>query len=472
MNLRRKLMAAFAGLALIALLVVGGALFATLRWQRATAEMETHYQRSLLLQRVRAGTYQALAEVHDALTGDHVDARSDFERALRPAAEDFEAWAARADTPAERAEVVRVRAAHQRLIGNAARVFALVPIDRTAAIRLVDDEVDTNDFEQFRLLTERAVEADRARRRTIAAETQRVRWTIEIMLAVSAISILSLVLLIAAYLSHDLFGPLRGLSDTIERLRLGDGKARADADRDDEIGVLATALNAFADSLEQRAELGDGAEGGDWRDTPTRATLHRLVAGLESRIGELRARAGDRDADVLAEIENLTRAVARFTALGFPLDLDLEPVDLAALVHSVVSRHRVELAERAVSLELVLATDLGPVLVDRLKLREAIGEAIRNALDALPANGGRLGLRTLGGDGKVCIEVADDGPGMEGGLIEKALGGDPFEGPSRPRVGLSLARLIAQRHGGELEIFSETGKGSVVQFALPHRRKS
>ena len=89
MMLRRKLLIVFGGLAFLSLLVAGVGFWSTIRWQATASEVEQHYRRSLLLQRVRASTFQALKEVDDGLTGDSVDARRDFERALLPAAQDF-----------------------------------------------------------------------------------------------------------------------------------------------------------------------------------------------------------------------------------------------------------------------------------------------------------------------------------------------------------------------------------------------
>lgn len=57
MTLRRKLLAAYLSLAAIALLVTGAAFYLTLTWQSTTEQLAQHYQRSLLLQRIRAGTF-------------------------------------------------------------------------------------------------------------------------------------------------------------------------------------------------------------------------------------------------------------------------------------------------------------------------------------------------------------------------------------------------------------------------------
>lgn len=86
--------------------------------------------------------------------------------------------------------------------------------------------------------------------------------------------------------------------------------------------------------------------------------------------------------------------MARVTEFGFPLDLDLSRTDVRALLYRVFMRFGDEFAERAVSLDLEIAPEVGHAVVDKLKLREAVAELLRNALEALPESGGHLGLRS------------------------------------------------------------------------------
>lgn len=110
--------------------------------------------------------------------------------------------------------------------------------------------------------------------------------------------------------------------------------------------------------------------------------------------------------------------------------------------------------------------------MDRLKLREALAELLRNALDALPERGGHLGLRSrLSEDGaELLIEVADDGAGAEQSLIDAAfdLAGDGEEG--QPHTGLTLTKAIVEQHGGSFGIESEPGEGTYARMQLPLRR--
>lgn len=426
MSLRTKLIASFAGLAAIALLVIGVAFYTTLRWQAANGEMEMHYERSLLLQSVRANTFQALKEVDDGLTGDHVDARADFEAALEPATRDFAAWAALADTEAEREEVARVRAAHAELVTSGRRVFDLMPVDRAAAIQLADDEVDTKDLARFRAITVAAMDADLAIRDGIGRETRALRNTAQVMLAISAISVVALILLIAAYLSSDLFRPLRELSDVLGRIADGDRGARADAGRNDEIGAVARGVNRLAETMAAPAAT-----------APAPQANSAIGAAMAARLATMRE-SGANDADWRA-VEAMAAALPAVAARG-------ERIDLSALFHRLLTRHQGEIARRGIAVEQRL--EASAWLSGNLRVIEPAVEAmIGLALDRLPDRGGRLGLRAYRDtDGSGRIEVADNGGAGE--------------------VDLSPVEAMAAELGGSARLF-EDAKGQVVQLALP-----
>lgn len=426
MLLRTKLIASFAALAAIALLVIGVAVYTTLRWQAANGEMEMHYERSLLLQSVRANTFQALKEVDDGLTGDHVDARADFEAALEPATRDFAAWAALADTQAERDEVARVRAAHAELVASGRRIFDLVPIDRAAAIQLADDEVDTKDLARFRAITVAAMDADLAIRDGIGRETRALRDTAQVMLAISAISVVALMLLIAAYLSSDLFRPLRELSDVLDRIANGDRDVRADAGRNDEIGAVAQGVNRLAEVMAAPVAT-----------APALPASSAIGAAMSARLAMMRERRPS-DADWRA-VETMAAALPALAARG-------ERIDLSALFHRLLTRHQGEIARRGIAVEQQL--EASAVLSGDLSAIEGAIEAmIGLALDRLPDRGGRLGLRAYRDtDGNGRIEVADNGGAGE--------------------IDLSPVEAMAAELGGSAQVFADA-KGQVVQLTLP-----
>ena len=112
---------------------------------------------------------------------------------------------------------------------------------------------------------------------------------------------------------------------------------------------------------------------------------------------------------------------------------------------------------------------------DRPKLLQILLNLLGNAHKFAPEEGSVAlrGRRT--GEGDVVIEVADDGPGMTLEEIETAW--TPFgrsEGAftTMPGTGLGLpiSRRLAELHGGNLEIESERGHGTIVRLLLPNSR--
>ncbi len=66
------------------------------------------------------------------------------------------------------------------------------------------------------------------------------------------------------------------------------------------------------------------------------------------------------------------------------------------------------------------------------------------------------------------IEVRDRGPGMDASTLARI--GEPFfstRGPRGMGLGVFLARLTAERHGGRLDIESRPGEGTLATFEMP-----
>jgi signal transduction histidine kinase len=108
------------------------------------------------------------------------------------------------------------------------------------------------------------------------------------------------------------------------------------------------------------------------------------------------------------------------------------------------------------------------VRADRSEVEQIVVNLCSNALDAMP-KGGRLTVRTRPERGRALVEVEDTGPGIPPELRERIF--EPFfTTKARGRgtgLGLALAQQIAQRHGGDISVSSEPGKGSVFTVSLP-----
>jgi signal transduction histidine kinase/CheY-like chemotaxis protein len=166
----------------------------------------------------------------------------------------------------------------------------------------------------------------------------------------------------------------------------------------------------------------------------------------------------------------VVKRLARFSR-GHP-EPTIVPVDLNELVEDVVEltrpRWQNELEARGVRVETVLELgSIPPVAADPPSLREVLVNLILNAIDALPA-GGQVVLRTWATDAGVHCAVSDNGIGMSAEVRRRVF--EPFfttKGVKSTGLGLSVNYGIIQRHGGELTIDTEEGRGSTVTFRLP-----
>jgi signal transduction histidine kinase len=111
------------------------------------------------------------------------------------------------------------------------------------------------------------------------------------------------------------------------------------------------------------------------------------------------------------------------------------------------------------------------VNVDKLRTRLLLTNIVNNAIRHGRDN--PITVRVAFSDAEVSLEVEDAGEGIAAEHMEHLS--EPFYRPDSARqrntggfgLGLYLCRLIAQAHGGRLEISSELGVGTRVKIHLP-----
>ena len=159
-------------------------------------------------------------------------------------------------------------------------------------------------------------------------------------------------------------------------------------------------------------------------------------------------------------------------ALG-KVALELQRLDLAALVAAAVEAARASAAARRLDLQVRLDPIDRAVVGDADRLRQVVASLLANAV-RFASDGGRIELllRPRGGDAE--LVVRDDGAGIEPSrlprLFEPHDPGDPSS--VRPRGGLGLALPVARRlielHGGRIEAASAgLGAGAAFTVRLP-----
>jgi len=165
------------------------------------------------------------------------------------------------------------------------------------------------------------------------------------------------------------------------------------------------------------------------------------------------------------------RRIQEFT--GVRRDKEFSPFSLNEIITDVVNitqpRWKDEPQKKGVQVELVKNFGKIPtILGNPSELREVLTNIIFNAVDAMP-NGGEITISTQPqAEDWVEVSIADTGIGMSEEVKKRVF--DPFfttKGVTNSGLGLSVSYGIVKRHGGEILIESEPGKGSTFMLHLP-----
>lgn len=181
---------------------------------------------------------------------------------------------------------------------------------------------------------------------------------------------------------------------------------------------------------------------------------------------------------IIHESDRIDAMVEQLMGLTRPQCLERVHVDLNRLVHDEVALLEAQFGPREVSWELDLDPSLPPVEGDRLRLREAVGNILRNAREAATRSirvrtrieaGGRL---TEGGfDRGRCLqlEVTDDGPGIPEDEVASIFAPFSTSKPEGTGLGLFVTRQVIDAHGARISLDPRPGQGACFSLLLSER---
>ncbi len=169
------------------------------------------------------------------------------------------------------------------------------------------------------------------------------------------------------------------------------------------------------------------------------------------------------------------RRIQEFTVQRMQQNLDV--VDLNAVVQSTIDLSRPRWRDDAqqhgmrVGIERELQP-IPPVQGKAAELREVLVNLVNNAIDAMPAEGGKISFHTyLETPEMACLEVRDTGKGMDPEVRRHIF--EPFyttKGVRGTGLGLSVAYGIISRFGGRISVKSNLGAGTTFFIRLPVSR--
>jgi signal transduction histidine kinase len=151
------------------------------------------------------------------------------------------------------------------------------------------------------------------------------------------------------------------------------------------------------------------------------------------------------------------------------MKLHREKIDINELLKKCVGEIQRTLKKHQLQLNLKPCPQ---VIADVNRIEQVVLNLISNAVKYSP-EAARIDISTKKSEGKVLVSIQDFGIGMpevtRKKVFERFFRDNDNTIPTSPGMGLGLfiAADIIKRHGGEIWVKSEQGKGSVFYFSLP-----
>ena len=218
------------------------------------------------------------------------------------------------------------------------------------------------------------------------------------------------------------------------------------------------------------------------------AALGELTAGVAHEINNptqvmlgnldvLMSELGDRLDPVRPEVDLVIEQIYRIQAIVEKLLKYARPGEYAGYLEQVdvnqVANETVSLVShmrRQSTFDIALDLKASqPVTINAQELQQVLVNLISNAVHALPETGGEIRLSTRDWEGRgVRIDVADNGSGMSANQCSRIF--NPFYS-TKPEgmgtgLGLSVSYGLIRRYGGNIEVASKPGGGTVFTISL------
>jgi signal transduction histidine kinase len=302
--------------------------------------------------------------------------------------------------------------------------------------------------------------------------------------------------------------PLKQLIEKTRRIGLGDLTGALRLQSRDELGELATSLNAMCEQLSaSREQIHEEATArveavDQLRHADRLRTVGRLASGLAHELGTplnvVAGRAGLissgklSDKEIVESAETIRDESHRMTGiirqlLDFARRSTPQPTstDLRKIAEGTLDMLTALADKSDVRLKIDCEETSFPIRLDVEQLQQVLSNLVINAIQSMPQGGiVTVGLHKetepLPSDGAemtapyYCLTVADQGAGISPDILDHLF--EPFfttkqvgEGTG---LGLSISYGIIKEHGGWIDVKSDEGKGSCFSVYLPMEAKA
>jgi PAS domain S-box-containing protein len=245
-------------------------------------------------------------------------------------------------------------------------------------------------------------------------------------------------------------------------------------ERGDTIGIVGI-LRDITDQIEMQkrliqkeklASLGEMAAG-------VAHEIRNPLGGIKMAVGLIRGDLGEKSftTDMLdsvlsgiKDIENIINDLLDFTR---ETKLEKEDYNIARIIKGVVSSFNREINEKGIRVIYDRFQDDISINVDGIKIRQVFANILKNAIEAIDHEEGRILINLYNNESYVFIEFIDNGIGISKEHLEKMY--HPFftTKPNGIGLGMAIVKKIVDLHKGDIDIKSMPKEGTKLKIILP-----
>ena len=281
-------------------------------------------------------------------------------------------------------------------------------------------------------------------------------------------------ILLAAWLSRRITAPVTALTKATQAIAQGD-TTRLLVTSSDELGRMSAAFNRMTSTLETQRDLRRRLINDVSHELNTPLSVIQLEArGLRDGL-QTPESASDH---IIQEVDRLRGLVTDLSSLAETdygeLRLTLQASSVYELLTAEVDRWQPQSQARQVELSLEASVDLPDMDLDRMRMSQAFGNVLSNAIHCTEAGGSIVLWAGLEGDEALVISIIDDGIGIHAADLPHVFDRFYRTDQSRRRgiggtgLGLAITRSIVEAHGGTITVTSGgLGEGAAVTIRIP-----
>ena len=314
-------------------------------------------------------------------------------------------------------------------------------------------------------------------REFLSAESHGFLKTLLYIAAIGGTLTVGVAIVLAAWLSKRITAPVTALTEATQAIS-GGNAALLPVTSSDELGRMSAAFNRMTTTLETQRNLRRRLinDLSHELNTPL-SVIHLEAKGLRDGL-QTPESASDH---IIGEVERLRGLVTDLDWLAETdrgeLRLTLEAASTHELLTAELERWQPQAQARQVELTLLVSGDLPNMELDRMRMSQALGNLLSNAIHGTGAGGNVVLIAGLDGDEELAISVVDDGMGIDAADLphvfdrfyrtDQSLG----RGIGGTGLGLAINRAIVEAHGGTVTLRSAgLGQGVTATIHLSLNR--